>query len=34
MPAMTYYVSLPFKRSEDDEEIVACDPKLSNGSQY
>jgi hypothetical protein len=27
MAAMTYYVALAFKRSEDDGEVVACDPK-------
>ena len=27
MAAMTYYVALAFKRSEDDGDIVACDPK-------
>ena len=27
MVAMTYYVALAFKRSEDNGEVVACDPK-------
>ena len=27
MAAMTYYVALAFKRSEDNGEVVACDPK-------
>ena len=27
MGATTYYVALAFKRSEDDGDIVACDPK-------
>jgi len=27
MAATTYYVALAFKRSEDNGDIVACDPK-------
>jgi hypothetical protein len=27
MAAMTYYVALAFKRSDDNGDIVACDPK-------
>ena len=27
MPAVTYYVALAFKRSEEDGNIVAWDPK-------
>ena len=27
MSAVTYYVALAFKRSDDNGEIVACDPK-------
>ena len=27
MASMTYYVALAFKRSEDNGEVVACDPK-------
>jgi hypothetical protein len=27
MPTMTYYVALAFKRSEDNGDIVACEPK-------
>jgi hypothetical protein len=27
MAAMTYHVALAFKRSEDNGEVVACDPK-------
>ena len=27
MAAMTYYVALAFKRSEENGEVVACDPK-------
>jgi hypothetical protein len=27
MSAVTYYVALAFKRSEDNGDIVACDPK-------
>jgi hypothetical protein len=27
MAAVTYYVALAFKRSEDSGDIVACDPK-------
>jgi hypothetical protein len=27
MTTMTYYVALAFKRSEDNGEVVACDPK-------
>ena len=27
MAAMTYYVALAFKRSEDGGDIIACDPK-------
>jgi hypothetical protein len=27
MGTMTYYVSLAFKKAEDDGGIVACDPK-------
>jgi hypothetical protein len=27
MSAITYYVALAFKRSEDNGDVVACDPK-------
>ena len=27
MTTMTYFVALAFKRSEDNGEVVACDPK-------
>ena len=34
MAAMTYYVALAFKRSEDDGgNIVACDPKEARSSE-
>ena len=33
MAAMTYYVALGFKRSEDGGDIVACDPKEARSSE-
>lgn len=32
MATMTYYVALPFKRSEDDGDIVACEPREARSS--
>ena len=32
MATMTYYVALAFKRSEEDGNIVACDPKEARSS--
>jgi hypothetical protein len=32
MPTMTYYVALAFTRSEEDGEIVACEPKEARSS--
>ena len=32
MAMMTYYVALAFKRSEEGQEIVACDPKEARSS--
>jgi hypothetical protein len=33
MAAVTYYVALAFKRSEDGGEIVACDPREAHSSE-
>ena len=33
MAAMTYYVALAFKRSEDGGDIIACDPKEARSSE-
>jgi hypothetical protein len=33
MAAVTYYVALVFKRSEDGGEIVACDPREAHSSE-
>ncbi len=30
---MTYYVALAFKRSEDNGDIVACDPKEARSAE-
>ena len=32
MATMTYYVALAFMRSQEDGEIVACEPKEARGS--
>jgi hypothetical protein len=34
MAAMTYYVALAFKRSEEGSDIVACDPKEARSSEH
>jgi hypothetical protein len=34
MAAMTYYVALAFKRSEDNGEVVACDPKEARSAEH
>jgi hypothetical protein len=33
MAAMTYYVALAFTKSEDDGEVVACDPKEARSAE-
>jgi len=33
MAAMTYYVALAFKKSEDGGDIVACDPKEARSAE-
>ena len=33
MAAMTHYVALAFKRSEDGGDIIACDPKEARSSE-
>ncbi len=32
MAAITYFVALAFKRSEDDGDTIACDPKEARSS--
>jgi hypothetical protein len=32
LAAMTYYVALAFRRSEDNGEVVACDPKKARSA--
>jgi hypothetical protein len=34
MAAMTYYVALAFKRSEDNGDIVACEPKEAQSAGH
>jgi hypothetical protein len=33
MGTMTYFVALAFKRSEDNGDIVACDPKEARSAE-
>jgi hypothetical protein len=33
MAAVTYYVALAFKRSEENGDIVACDPKEARSAE-
>jgi hypothetical protein len=34
MGIMTYYVALAFKRSEEDGDIVACEPKEARSADH
>jgi hypothetical protein len=33
MASMTYYVALAFTKSEDDGEVVACDPREARSAE-